>query len=148
MNCENRFELNSDPMLSSAEIGRDIPSTAFREPIPSTYTGITGGLGPAVPPPPPPRPDLGLNSYGMNQGMGSYGMNQGMGSYGMGMGSYGMGGYGGGYNSYGGGFGGSYGGYGGGYGLGGMGGMGGPYGGFNRFGPMDLESRLVSKLLR
>ncbi|XP_045455921.1 peroxisomal membrane protein PEX13 [Melitaea cinxia] len=93
---------------------------SFRNPIPST--SFSNNIGP---PALPPRPEYMQPSYGMNAGY-SYG---GMG------GSYGMGGYGGyGYN-----------GFGGGYGMGmgmGMGGMN-SYGAFNRYGPMDLESRFI-----
>ncbi|XP_049880111.1 probable peroxisomal membrane protein PEX13 [Pectinophora gossypiella] len=130
MSEPRQFEVNSDPCLSNAAVTGGIDTPAFRNPIPSTSTGMTG-LGP---PSLPPRPDLSMQSYGMNQGYSSYGMG-GMGSYGMG-GTYGMGGYGG--MGYGMGMGG--------YGMG-MGGMGMGYGGYNRFGgPMyggDIESRFI-----
>ncbi|XP_045488586.1 peroxisomal membrane protein PEX13 [Pieris rapae] len=116
-----QFDVHSTPTLSNvATIQPDVPM--FRNPIPSTSTGVLG------PPALPPRPEIAQPGY-MNSGM-----------YGMG-GSYGMGGYGG----YGYGYGGGMGGYGmSSYGMGGMGGIGGmaPYGSYNRH-PMDIENRFI-----
>lgn len=114
------FNGNSDPTLSNAGVMAGGEGPSFRNPVPST--SFSNNIGP---PALPPRPDYMQPSYGMNAGY-SYG---GMG------GSYGIGGYGGyGYNGFGGG-------YGMGMGMGmGMGGMN-SYGAFNRYGPMDLESR-------
>ncbi|KAI5638399.1 hypothetical protein NE865_09033 [Phthorimaea operculella] len=129
-----QFDAISDPSLSNVGMTPGIDGPSFRNPIPSTSTGVTA-MAPAL----PPRPDLSMQNYGMNQGYSSYGMGNsyGMGGYGgmgsYGMGSYGMGGYGG-MGSYGMGMGG--------YGMGGMG-----YGGYNRFGAGpyggDIESRFI-----
>ncbi|XP_053618436.1 peroxisomal membrane protein PEX13 [Plodia interpunctella] len=133
MEPSKQFEGNYDPNLSNTGVTGSLDAGRFRDPVPSTSTA---NIAPVL----PPRPDLSLQSANASYGLNNYGMNSYGGMGGMGaMGSYGMGGY----SSYGMGGLGAYGmgGYGS-YGMGGMGGMGG-FGGYNRFGPMDMESRFI-----